>query len=308
MIELTVSLSGKRIGIQLSDGAEKGAALCRAVLGRFLSPGVLPRSMLSIRRCRAPETAIPGWPKSKKALLEKRLPDKEVLAWLRQEDFFQGGFPLSEQSICSYCLGALHVFDPLTAAGYAFLPGRGRGRFSPLFRLLWMYFAQVLGQAGGCFLHGAAVGRKGSGYLFLGDSGAGKSTVAGLLTEGVILSDEGPILRANGKGHRLFPSPFHQLGDGFPLEFLPASVPLRGLFFLAKGEETYVEEISGKEAFSLIISRHIHFFPYLSGEARLLLFDLLFEITHTVPVRYLHFSIHGDIWSVLKDASGGGMK
>jgi hypothetical protein len=175
---------------------------------------------------------------------------------------------------------------------------------------MWMYFAQVLGQGGGCFLHGAALQRDGSGYLFLGDSGAGKSTVAGLFNEGVILSDDSPILRSNGNGHWLFPSPFHQLRgrDGFRWESIPEPVPLTRLFFLVKDQELCLEEVSSKEAFSLIISRHIHFFRYLSREARLLLFDLFHEISHTVPAYYLHFSRHGDVWRVLSDVPGGGMK
>ncbi|MEW6665083.1 MAG: hypothetical protein AB1512_07675 [Thermodesulfobacteriota bacterium] len=298
------------MGIHLSGGAEVGAAVCHDIVREFLSNGSHPECLISIRRVQVPEQVIPGWPKKRQALLEKRLPDAEVLEWLREADLFEGGFPLSEESLCSYCLGALHVFDPVTAAGYAFLLERGPGYCRPLYRLLWMYFAQVLGQGGGCFLHGAALQREGSGYLFLGDSGAGKSTVAGLLREGVILSDDSPILTGNGNGHWLYPSPFHQMRDreGFQWESLPEPVPLTGLFFLVKGDEPCLEEISRKEALSQIISRHIHFFGYLSREAKLLLFDLFHEISHTVPAYFLHFSRHGDVWPTLRDVRGGGIK
>lgn len=310
MIGLTVNLSGKPIGIHLSGRAEGGMALCRDILREFLSSESHPLAQIAIKRFDPPGEDIPGWPKPGEPLLEKRLPDKEVLAWLRKAEFFQGDFPLSEQSLCSYCLGALHIFDPLTGAGYAFLLERGPGYFRPLYRLLWMYFAQVLGQGGGCFLHGTALEREESGYLFLGDSGAGKSTLAGLFNECDVLSDDSPIMQSNGNGHWLHPSPFHQITrkDGRRWDSIPTPVPITGLFFLVKGDKTYLEKVSGKNAFSMIISRHIHFFHYLSREARSLLFDLMFEVSHSIPTYYLHFSLDGDVWSVLSNAQGGGMK
>ena len=119
--------------------------------------------------------------------------------------------------------------------------GRGRGRFERsaqnLDSFLRTLYCSILPRQGGAMLHAAALSHNGKAHLFVGISGAGKSTISRKL-DGVLglkcLSDELVALRRTPAGLRVFSTPFW--GE-FRLPRNTGSAPLGKIFFLAgKGD------------------------------------------------------------------------
>ena len=89
----------------------------------------------------------------------------------------------------------------------------------------------LLGQGRGVEIHGCGVVDGSRGYLFVGQSGAGKTTMARLwqaVPGAVILSDDRVVLRSDADGHWMYGTPWH--GEE-PLAS-PGRVRLAGVFFL----------------------------------------------------------------------------
>jgi hypothetical protein len=89
--------------------------------------------------------------------------------------------------------------------------------------------ARLLADRNGCMVHSSAVILHGKGYLFVGHSDAGKSTMAELLRkQGEILCDDRNIIRRMNDHYRLFGTWSH----GDLSDVSGASAPLAGIFFL----------------------------------------------------------------------------
>jgi hypothetical protein len=210
-------------------------------------------------------------------------------------------FPINKKTICSFCPDGLLLFNRDTVSGRIFIFKQAIDCFHSLYRLLWIYFAQVLGEKGGCFLHAAALGKDGEGYLLMGDSGAGKSTIARLCPECTVFSDDGPIFFKRNGEYRVYPSPFHQIDpvNGLDKKIIQMNARVKGLYFLIKDNQAFLRNISKKRAFSMILKRYIHFFPYLSAQAKSAIFDLFFEVCNKFPIYDLHFRRDQDVWGVI---------
>jgi hypothetical protein len=169
-----------------------------------------------------------------------------------------------------------------------------------LHELLWIALAQLLAERGICFLHAAALAKNGEGRLFLGDSGAGKSTAAGNCPGCTVLSDDAPLFSAEGEGFRLFPSPYHQLGFGqqLPSEAYRAGTRATGLFFLVQGGETGIRPLGRREALPRLLLRDIHFIRYFSPRARRWMFELCYRACDVLSSYELCFRERDDVWDV----------
>ncbi len=300
-MELSLSLSGTHITITLLGQAKEGGRFCDLYFRDFFCPDPSEAARVEVSVSGKGNNGLPLNDRDQKRVFEQLLPTKKVVAWLRDTISHPGDFPLHEKTICSFCLGGLLLFDPETARGHIFLLRQGPRRFQPLHRIFWIYFAQVLGERQRCFVHCAALVRDQKGALFFGDSGAGKSTLATNSAGCLVFSDDSPIFgRHNGEYH-VFPSPFHQLdmSGGLKKEAIGQSARVTGLYFLTRDDRIHLERISKTMAISMIIKRYIHFFPYLSREARTTLFDLFFEACHSLPAYHFHIGRGHDVPGVI---------
>ncbi|MBU0699052.1 MAG: hypothetical protein ABIK98_14975 [Pseudomonadota bacterium] len=302
-MELTVDLAGTKIDIIFAGQSNNAIALCNHYFRNFIHPDRGKSAAVKISVLETTNSRLPVKETNGEPIFEQLLSTPDVVQWLRKVPQYKKDFLIDETTICSFCMDGLLLFSPETATGHIYLLKQGPRMFRPLYRLLWIYFAQVLGEEESCFVHAAALVRRENGYLFMGDSGAGKSTLAGACRQDTVLSDDSPVFRKrNGKYH-VFPSPYHQMDR---LKILNREVPdiyaeVKGLYFLIKDDDVSIHKISKKKAVSMIINRYILFFPYLSPRAKRLLFDLFLEVCHNLHTHYLHYLPGRDVWSVIAD-------
>ena len=103
--------------------------------------------------------------------------------------------------------------------------------------------ARVLADRRACYLHSCAVIVEGAGLLFLGHSGAGKSTIAGMLDgRAQILCDDRNIVRRWPDGFRVHGTWSH----GEIPRVSATSAPLAAILLLTKAEENRLVKVADR--------------------------------------------------------------
>ena len=127
---------------------------------------------------------------------------------------------------------------------------------------------------------------QGNGHLFLGQSGAGKSTMARLWKDQpgtTALSDDRIILRPAGENYWMHGTPWH--GDA-GLAY-PGCSQVRGVYFLQKGLDNELIPLERTEALGRLFA--CCFPPFYSKEAIGFILDFLEGMVNTVPCYELRF-------------------
>lgn len=149
--------------------------------------------------------------------------------------------------------------------------------------------SHLLARGRGVELHSCGViGRDGRGRLFVGQSGAGKTTTGRLWMDSgddvEIVSDDRVIVRDMGGQWRMFGTPWH--GEGALSS--PASAPLDGIYLLQQATATRLVDVAPAEAAARLFACT---FP-LFHDARALAFtlDYIDRLVRAVPVHLLEFT------------------
>ena len=163
-------------------------------------------------------------------------------------------------------------------------PGKGIEPFSyPLDELL---LAQRLPRLGGIELHACGiVDEQGRGHLFVGQSGAGKSTTARLWFQqraGLVLSDDRIVVRLGPGGPRMFGTPWH----GEAALSAAADAPLHAIYLLHKDSDPRLQSVSPGLAAARLLA--CSFPPFHDREALGLTAGLAAELATQVPCAELH--------------------
>ena len=154
----------------------------------------------------------------------------------------------------------------------------------PLDELLMVH---VLAQGRGVEVHGCGVADSdGRGYLFLGESGAGKSTMARLWTRRAgprILSDDRIILRMLDGRLWMYGTPWH--GEA---ELASARrTPVDRIFFLARGEKNEIAPLHEAEAVARLMA--CSFVPFHSRPGLDFTLTFLEQVTTAVACARFRF-------------------
>jgi hypothetical protein len=164
--------------------------------------------------------------------------------------------------------------------------------------------AQLLATRNGCYLHAAGVILDGHGLLFVGHSGAGKSTTTLMLKDQVeILCDDRIIVRRWPDGFKIHGTWSH----GDVPDVSPNSAPLKAIFFLEKSMENRLEPLVKREA---ILRRALACLirPFGTREWWERSLDLVQQITREVPCYLMHFDNSGEIVPLLKELAGNDLR
>jgi hypothetical protein len=151
-------------------------------------------------------------------------------------------------------------------------------------------------QSGGLLLHAAGIVRGAHGYLFLGPSGAGKTTVARLSPDDLVLNDDLVLLMPHEREWRVYATPFSNPSQVRPAA--AASAPLAALFRLVQDARVYLEPVDAAQSFAELVA-HVPLLaldpnngPWLLGRVR--------AILAAAPLQRLHFLPDASFWPLVE--------
>jgi hypothetical protein len=157
--------------------------------------------------------------------------------------------------------------------------------------------ARILADRQSFYVHAAGMILHGKGVLFVGHSGAGKSTTVTMLKDdGEILCDDRVIIRHWPEGFRIHGTWSH----GDVPEVSNSSAELHAIFFIEQSTKNCVEPIDDRKE----INRMLPFYivkPLVTADWWEKSLDLVAQISREVPVYRLKLDTSGKVKEVLKE-------
>ncbi len=142
----------------------------------------------------------------------------------------------------------------------------------------------LLAQGRGLMAHACGIDHHGKGYLFVGNSGRGKSTMAWLWAgHGIILNDDRIVVRYKKGRFWIFGTPWH----GDYTQVSPRGVPLDKIFFLHHSNHHSLVPVTIVPAVSMILTRS--FPPLWEKKGMSFALDFVARLTDAVPCFNLGF-------------------
>jgi len=145
-------------------------------------------------------------------------------------------------------------------------------------------FAWLLADRGGIILHGSGIIFKEKGYLFVGHSDAGKTTLVKIFQDHAkILNDDRVIVRKENDRFYLYGTPWH----GELSLVAPDRVPLEAILFLNQAKENRIERTEGLEAFKRLYGCTIK--ALVTGGWAKNALDICQDLSRELPCYHLYF-------------------
>jgi len=157
--------------------------------------------------------------------------------------------------------------------------------------------AKVLADREGCYMHSSGVNLRGKGLMFLGKSGAGKSTMAmQLAKEAEILCEDRIIIRRFDGEFKIYGTWDH----GGHQSVSPNSAPLRAIMFLEQAKENELIAIDDKSKITgMLLTRLVR--PFASPDWWQKALNLIENIVNKVPCYTVKFDKSGKVLDLLKE-------
>jgi len=162
---------------------------------------------------------------------------------------------------------------------------------------------------GSVIFHSAGVSYKDKGFIFIGPSGAGKTTICRILAQGGarILSDEKIIVHNMGtKGGMSFAHPlwiYSQGGRDLAVRFqkrkICGPVLLKGIFFLSQGRKFAVKKLSFRDNIERLCQHAVLFHPRIF-QCQEALFSTVMHITRNAKLFELCYDKSDKIFPLLE--------
>lgn len=169
-----------------------------------------------------------------------------------------------------------------------------------LHRLLVYVCMQVLPQErAALLLHASGVIRRGAGHVFVGPSGAGKTTIAHLAAGyGQVLCDENVVVRIGSDGPEVLGTPFW--GSGTPTNVstrVESAAPLRAIYILAHTVDFQLTRLTaGHAVLALLESERV---PLERPDTAATWLAVAERLVSKAPVYGLGFRPTTQLWSFL---------
>lgn len=159
-------------------------------------------------------------------------------------------------------------------------------------------------ERGGLSLHSSAVARGSDGFLFLGQSKAGKSTVAELSASiglSALGDDLNFVIPDGESGYRLAASPSPSLPSvGYSMQ----KPRLRGIFVLVQDDRDYLVPVEPLKMAPLLFHSFIQQTPYVRRVSNALVgkaFQTVCDLSRRIPGYELHFKKSADFWKIIDE-------
>ena len=162
--------------------------------------------------------------------------------------------------------------------------------------LLRIVHSIALASEGGFLLHAASCVRSGRAFLFAGESGAGKTTLARLAPpDARVLTDEISYVVKVAHGYRAYGTPFAgelaRVGEN-------VSAPVGGLYLLEKAKKNRLDKIDSTVALFTLM-RNILFLAQ-DDEVVQRVFHAAADFVAAVPVYRMHFTPDTRAWDMIE--------
>ena len=156
--------------------------------------------------------------------------------------------------------------------------------------------SRLLAYRKGCIMHSLGISLDGTGFLFVGHSDAGKSTMAQIMKKGaVILCDDRNIIRRNDTGYTLSGTWSH--GDVPDVSAM--TVPLKAIFFLEKSDRNSIQPVQTPgEVFDRLLACLIR--PLETRDWWDMSLSFLTAVSRQVPCCHLEFNKTGQVYDLIK--------
>ena len=163
---------------------------------------------------------------------------------------------------------------------------------------LRVFFSHYLFRKGGFLLHASTVGYKNKAFVFTGPSGTGKSTIARISKDKMVLTDDLVAIKRIEDTYYAFATPFGLQNKAAGTAHLPIS----GIYLISHGQSTTCRKLPLKQALAKVMSNIV-----LIGADSLdlpvdNLFDNCYNALKDTPCYGLSFNKNEDIWRYLKNA------
>jgi hypothetical protein len=152
---------------------------------------------------------------------------------------------------------------------------------------------------GGLMLHSAGLVRDNEAYVFFGPSGIGKSTVAKVSTDCMILSDELIAVRPSSQGYRAYGTPSWSEDIAYEKRAANRGVPLKALFKLVQDTNVYIKELPYGHALAdiLTVPHYVN-----KGQDMEKIMQSFCSLVLKVPCYELHFLPDNSLWRCIDDS------
>lgn len=157
--------------------------------------------------------------------------------------------------------------------------------------------APLLAYREGFYIHSSGLSLNGKGLVFLGHSGAGKSTIAGMLkNEAKILCEDRIIVRRFPDGFKIYGTWDH----GGVLPESPDSASLKAIFFLEKSNENKLIPVKDKQK---ILANFLAYLvrPVAEADWWDKTLQVVGKLSKEVPFYLAHFDLSGGIVDLIKN-------
>jgi hypothetical protein len=160
-----------------------------------------------------------------------------------------------------------------------------------------VYIAQLLANRKGLYLHSGAVILEGAGLMFIGHSGAGKSTTINMLKDKAeVLCDDRNIVRQQHDGFYVYGTWSH--GE-IPL-ISPSSAPLKAILFIKQSNNNRLIPLTDRKEIRHRLLTYI-IRPFLTADWWDKSIAIIEDIAEQIPCYEMEFDKSGDIVPILEE-------
>ena len=227
-----------------------------------------------------------------------------------------GKIPFSPLKNSSEAIGFLNgclIFDDLANRGliYIFCSDAANHFVGTLLKLLFVFTCLVMVNRGRLMVHGAGIKKRKErgGYLFLGKSGAGKSAVAALSSGDNVLSDDATVIEVSGGACHIHATPFRQVENvqPSPKRMYLEQEKLDKVLFLHQSAATSIQPREQRNAFTELLTRHLHCFEVMGEPLKRQAFYLCRAVCEMTPAYDLFFHKDPRFWELVVAKQSGVM-